>query len=173
MGICFILSLYTDSPFCQIWWLILPFNQPSEVQALDPPLHPNFKTKSNIYIFSLSYLRHFCVLQVFLSVLLPTHAFPPCFSVLATVLCLFSDPSPQDLEHFDHLPQEDHLQCSEKNKWTFLYTQVVHIFCLSYLDTFVDYKIFAPFSFLNISLHHIWRFWLWFWFLIEHHFHNY
>ena len=44
MGICFILSLYTDSPFCQIWWLILPFNQPSEVQALDPPLHPNFKT---------------------------------------------------------------------------------------------------------------------------------
>ena len=55
-----------------------------------------------------------CVLQVFLSVLLPMHAFPPCLAVLATDLRLICDPPPQDLEHFDHLPQEDHLQCSKK-----------------------------------------------------------
>ena len=42
------------------------------------------------------------------------HAFPPCLAVLATDLRLICDPPPQDLEHFDHPPQEDHMQCTEK-----------------------------------------------------------
>ena len=81
---------------------------------LDPSLHSNKKFKSFKSFCLLSYVLHFCVLQEFLSVLLPMHAFPPCLAVLATVLRLFCDPPPQDLEHFDHPPQEDHMQCTEK-----------------------------------------------------------
>ena len=46
--------------------------------------------------------------------LLPAHLFPPCLADVASVLRLSWDPPPQDLEHFDHPPQEDHLQCTKK-----------------------------------------------------------
>ena len=46
--------------------------------------------------------------------LLPTHLFPPFLADVASVLRLSRDPPPQDLEHFDHPPQEDHLQCTKK-----------------------------------------------------------
>ena len=46
--------------------------------------------------------------------LLPAHLFPPCLADVASVLRLSRDPPPQDLEHFDHPPQEDHLQCTKE-----------------------------------------------------------
>ena len=52
--------------------------------------------------------------------LLPAHLFPPCLADVASVLRLSWDPPPQDLEHFDHPPQEDHLQWTEKvNEFSF------------------------------------------------------
>ena len=56
----------------------------------------------------------FLLLQDCLAVLLPTHLFPPFLADVASVLRLSWDPPPQDLEHFDHPPQEDHLQCTKK-----------------------------------------------------------
>ena len=54
------------------------------------------------------------------------HAFPPCLAVLATDLRLICDPPPQDLEHFDHPPQEDQLQCTEKINEHFFTLRLYH-----------------------------------------------
>ena len=40
----------------------------------------------------------------------PLHALPPLLADVTIVLFLSCSPFPQDLEHFDHSPQEDCLQ---------------------------------------------------------------
>ena len=57
---------------------------------------------------------HALLLQDFFSLLGPLHAFPPFWAAATIVLVLSCSPFPQDLEHFDHPPQEDHMQCTEK-----------------------------------------------------------
>ena len=65
----------------------------------------------------------FPLLHDLLAVLLPIHLFPPCLADVASVLCLSCDPPPQDLEHSDHPPQEDHWQWTEKvNEYFFILT---------------------------------------------------
>ena len=54
------------------------------------------------------------LLQSLVSLLAPLQAFPPFWAAVTIVLVLSCNPFPQDLEHFDHPPQEDHLQCTEK-----------------------------------------------------------
>ena len=50
------------------------------------------------------------ILQAFSSLLGPLHALPPFLAGVTIVLVLSCTPFPQDLEHFDHSPQEDCLQ---------------------------------------------------------------
>ena len=57
-----------------------------------------------------------------LALLLPLHLWPPCFATLIFFLLLYLSPRPQDLEQEVHLPQEDHLQCTEKNEDFFILT---------------------------------------------------
>ena len=53
---------------------------------------------------------HALLLQPLFSLLAPTQAFPPFWAAVTIVLVLSCTPFPQDLEHFDHSPQEDFLQ---------------------------------------------------------------
>ena len=53
---------------------------------------------------------HASILQAFSSLLGPLHALPPFLAGVTIVLVLSCTPFPQDLEHFDHSPQEDCLQ---------------------------------------------------------------
>ena len=73
-------------------------------------------------------------------------AFPPLWAAVTIVLVLSCNPFPQDLEHFDHPPQEDHLQCTEKINEHIFTLRFLQIFFLLYLDTLADYKIFGPVS---------------------------
>ena len=52
----------------------------------------------------------FPLLQDLESLLEPTQAFPPFWAAVTIVLVLSCTPFPQDLEQFDHSPQEDFLQ---------------------------------------------------------------
>ena len=103
----------------------------------------------------------FWSLQDCLPVLLPLHPFPPCLAVVASVLRLSWVPPPQDLVHFDHWPQLDHSQCTEKMYYViFLYFDCITYYTkvnLSYQDIFHYYKIVLLCDCQYICLHHVWH----------------
>ena len=70
-----------------------------------------YLSASKCYFFPFWFLPwHALLLQGFFSLLGPLHAFPSFWAAVTIVLVLSCTPFPQDLEHFDHSPQEDCLQ---------------------------------------------------------------
>ena len=111
---------------------------------------------SNTYVYlDFCFLPgHASILQAFSSLLGPLQALPPFLAGVTIVLVLSCTPFPQDLEHFDHSPQEDCLQSVACDFEVPMLLHMPHVF-LQFSDTNA-FVVFVPmlhnFALQNFSL---------------------